>query len=768
MRRVFCAVGLLVCLLLSSCNRDPNAARDRCVASGNKYFEKGKYRQASILYRRALQLDPKCADAYYHLGLVSMRLGNVGDALRAYQRASELDPSNEDAAVRLAEIYVAAYFQDPTSNKRALNEAKPLVERLLKQSPKSYDALRLSGDLAAAENDLKTAIQRLREANEVKPWQPETMLALMKNLVADGQGAEAEGLALAMTAQRKTQPEAYDFLYAYYMQRALFDRAEQILKTKIANLPSDSLSRLQLAYHNFDRRRRPEMLAALDALRSDRKTFPDADLMIGDFYVRIGEFEPAIESYREGQRTDPKRSALYGRHIAEVLAAEGRDAEALQIVSRLEKENPEDREAVALRASLQARGDPKQVQAAINSLEQLAAKEPQNPMLQLNLGRVYLAKGDSKGLDQAQAHFESSLKLKQDFLPAKLALAQLQLARGQNADAVRGAEEILKTSPTNLAARLVRSAGLANLGNRDRARAELTGILSGRPDSTEARFQLAWLDFGDKHYADAELNFLALVRAGDPRGILGLARCKQAQGKLADAVRLLQDELAKLPDRNDLRLALMEVEYGANRFQDARAELEHLIRNRPDSAELYLRLADVDNRLGDTAGAVANFRKARQLNPSDASAALGLAVMLTIAGQRDQARSAYEDVLKIDPDNVQALNNFAYLKAEDGMDLDQALGMAQRALRIEPANPNFADTLALIYVRKKLSSEAVRMLQDLVSRVPDNPSFHLHLAMALYDTGDKQLAKRELQTALRYKPSEAEQIKIRELVSRIG
>jgi hypothetical protein len=41
-------------------------------------------------------------------------------------------------------------------------------------------------------------------------------------------------------------------------------------------------------------------------------------------------------------------------------------------------------------------------------------------------------------------------------------------------------------------------------------------------------------------------------------------------------------------------------------------------------------------------------------------------------------------------------------------------------------------------------------------------------AMALYDAGEKQLAKKELETARRHKPSAGEEVKIRELAARIG
>jgi hypothetical protein len=55
-----------------------------------------------------------------------------------------------------------------------------------------------------------------------------------------------------------------------------------------------------------------------------------------------------------------------------------------------------------------------------------------------------------------------------------------------------------------------------------------------------------------------------------------------------------------------------------------------------------------------------------------------------------------------------------------------------------------------------------------VDQKPDSATFHLHLALALYQKGDRPMAKKELQTALRYKPSEKEQSKIKELLAKVG
>jgi Flp pilus assembly protein TadD len=137
-------------------------------------------------------------------------------------------------------------------------------------------------------------------------------------------------------------------------------------------------------------------------------------------------------------------------------------------------------------------------------------------------------------------------------------------------------------------------------------------------------------------------------------------------------------------------------------------------------------------------------------------------------GKQDESRKAYEEVLKMQPDNAIALNNIAYAKADEGVDLDQALTLAERARTKRPDDPNVIDTVGLIFVKKNLTDDGLRLLRELVARVPSNPTFHLHLAMALYQKGDKIEAKKELQTAQRFGPTAREQVRIRELMAKIG
>jgi Flp pilus assembly protein TadD len=136
-------------------------------------------------------------------------------------------------------------------------------------------------------------------------------------------------------------------------------------------------------------------------------------------------------------------------------------------------------------------------------------------------------------------------------------------------------------------------------------------------------------------------------------------------------------------------------------------------------------------------------------------------------GRRDQAQPVYEQILKIRPDHAVALNNLAFIKADQGVDLDQALSMAQKARQQQPASLAFADTLGWIYIKKNLPEEAVNIFTDLVTKAPANPTYHYHYGMALRQKGDKSSARREFEMAIRNNPPQEEKAKIQELLQKM-
>jgi superkiller protein 3 len=59
----------------------------------------GKYKEAEVLLKQVIQIDPKFAVAYYQLGIIGMQKGDNDAAKANFQKYLELDPNGKDADV---------------------------------------------------------------------------------------------------------------------------------------------------------------------------------------------------------------------------------------------------------------------------------------------------------------------------------------------------------------------------------------------------------------------------------------------------------------------------------------------------------------------------------------------------------------------------------------------------------------------------------------------------------------------------------------------
>src|ERR1700761_6309561 len=102
--------ALPLLLSLVSCNTDPNVGKARYLEMGNKYYDHGKYKQANIMYRRALEKDKLFGEAYYHLALTDLKEGNVNTAVPDFRKAVDLikpdKPDHWDALTKVTDIYL--------------------------------------------------------------------------------------------------------------------------------------------------------------------------------------------------------------------------------------------------------------------------------------------------------------------------------------------------------------------------------------------------------------------------------------------------------------------------------------------------------------------------------------------------------------------------------------------------------------------------------------------------------------------------------------
>src|SRR5437588_3623996 len=101
-------VVVLSLAIVVGCSRDPNVRKQKYLESGKRYFEKEKYREATIQFSNSLQVDPNFAAAHYQLARTYMKMGSWSSAFNELNKTLHLDPSNLDAHLDLGNLMLAA------------------------------------------------------------------------------------------------------------------------------------------------------------------------------------------------------------------------------------------------------------------------------------------------------------------------------------------------------------------------------------------------------------------------------------------------------------------------------------------------------------------------------------------------------------------------------------------------------------------------------------------------------------------------------------
>jgi len=751
-----------LCLLGAGCSTSPSAYVER----GRKALAQEKYAEAEIDYLKATQAKPGFGEAWYGLGLARLRQGRPGEAFESLTRAGDLLPAREDVAVSLAETSMAIYLASPARTAEMYQHVAAASAALLKRDPNSYNGLRLKGYVAMIDRHYPEAIELLKKADSIKPGQGDLTHALMECLIQNGQGPEAEKLGTAFLARQKTFIPVYDLLYGYYITNHRDGEAEQLLKNKVAANPGEVLFRLQLARHYLDGQKETEMSGALKQVLDDSKDFPDGRLAVGDFYSQNKRLDDALRVFQAGAARGGKQKAAYQIRSANVLVTMGKSAQAMPVLQDILKSDPGNTAARSLRAAIHLDSRMSEdTQAAFTELTQLAAEQPKDPLIHYNLGRAWLAKGNTQA---ALAEFQQGLKLNPQMLEARVLAEDASMRTGDYAQASRYSDELVAQTGGHPAARLLRAEALTGMGNFDEATREVNQLNREFPNAVEPKLELGAVRLAQKRYAEAEEVFRPVYEANrkDLRPLRGLVDAMVAQEHYDTAIQLLnQEKLRPGAPAAQLDALLADTALRGRKLDVAVQQYSRMASAAPGSAFDHLRLGDAYLQKGDSQQAVSEFETAKNLNPKDPQTNAMLALALRRAGKDSDAERAYRDTLALQPDNPLVKNNLAYLLAEKSGSLDDALRLAQEATRQQPGNISLADTLAYIYIKKNLPDSAIQILSNATRKDPKQPAFHYHLAMALLQKGDKSAARRECEAALANGPGKGDEEKIRALLA---
>ncbi|MCX5638950.1 MAG: tetratricopeptide repeat protein, partial [Planctomycetota bacterium] len=129
-----------------------------------------------------------------------------------------------------------------------------------------------------------------------------------------------------------------------------------------------------------------------------------------------------------------------------------------------------------------------------------------------------------------------------------------------------------------------------------------------------------------------------------------------------------------------------------------------------------------------------------------------LAMLLQITERSAESAELYQKILTLQPDNVIAINNLAWIMCEDQGKYQQALDLTERGLKIAPNYIDLMDTRGVAYYRLGEFNKAIQDLTTCVKLYPKGTSSgtasRFHLARAFAALGEKDKAIEQLKQAL--------------------
>ena len=225
------------------------------------------------------------------------------------------------------------------------------------------------------------------------------------------------------------------------------------------------------------------------------------------------------------------------------------------------------------------------------------------------------------------------------------------------------------------------------------------------------------------------------------------------RGNLQEARSLLLTAVSINKAHVDAWRMLMNIDLGLNLPDDAIAHGYEAMASNPNNATLIYFTGLAYQVKDDTANARKMLESALDNSAEETPylqsliyASLGdLYHKLTLV---DISDVAYEEAIKLDSTNANAMNNYAYFLSERNIKMDYAAELSKTSNSLEPNNTAYQDTYAWILFKQGKYSEALKWMQKAMADGRQSGLYHVHYGDILFKAGNTKEALKQWEKAL--------------------
>jgi tetratricopeptide (TPR) repeat protein len=384
---------------------------------------------------------------------------------------------------------------------------------------------------------------------------------------------------------------------------------------------------------------------------------------------------------------------------------------------------------------------------------------PKNPEIFYYRGLCRLWKGDIR---LAQEDIFQAVELNPDFIDARVMLAKTYLQDSREGNlrlAQVQLDEALKQIPNHLEALTLLGSLKIRAQNLEGAKKVFEKVIEIYPDHAPAYIELGFIYVRTNRQKDAIALFKKTLEV-DPLQATALKVIVDDYLKHKDfdsALKLCEENKKKAKD-NQVHAAV--IEYLKGRIYKFKGDIERaqthfetsieldsdLINAHMALTEMYIKEKNIDR-------VISHYENILNRNPDFLLGYMTLGFIYDQRGQKEKAEDFYRKALEVKSDFAPAANNLAWILAKDSNKIDEAFRLAKIAKESMPDDPNVLDTLGWTYYLMGYFGMATTILEDSVSKMPNNTLSNYHLGKAYYKYEDYGNAKKYLEKALHIDPN---------------
>ncbi|MCA9246261.1 MAG: tetratricopeptide repeat protein [Planctomycetales bacterium] len=704
--------------------------RGRRLALEAKDAKDPKFREAVQLQKEVVGSRPNWAPAHVLRGMLSHREGNLEEAINAYKRAIALGDSRLGVYQKLIQLLSA------TQNYPEMNKYLERVRALVPSIP----ALRRPFvEESVRRGDIVGAIELAEEAVAATPDDPTAHISLAQLLLISGDVKAAEAKFVDSARKFRDNLQVWHSLLSFYVQTNNRDMALKLLDRfpeKVDGTPGQREFILAQGYQILSRFDPKLTERAQHYYREALKLAPENV----DILLKLAQFLAP---------TDRDRAKLACQRALKVAPQDKRARRFLAILLVEDGTTESFNQALELmrglidKTELGDNADPIDLRLAANILVHRSGKENREKARQI-LEKL-IASGSATPSDylliarllEMEGKYDAAKRMGQDgvlrpnaTLGHHVAYVEMLLRMGFEQDVPLLLTKMDKIVKNHIQTIQLRVKWLDQLGRTAQVPGVIEPFIAGALDSVDKALPADQQNLNKAQIYGAQGNLYGSVKMFDraeqafrqveklsPPAYQPLVQVLAAQGKMPEAMRLC---LKKAQEEKDLLKAALI----ASQAIATASEVQ------PSDIKIVEKLLDF----------------AVQKNPDNQNLLFATALARSAEGDSAAAVRNYEQIIKINPNHVAALNNLAAELAEMGVRQRDAMVAINKAIDRAGRLPPLLDTKAMILLEAD-PDQAIMLLTEATSIPNPDSRYLLHMAYAHMRKGETIKARQKLKEA---------------------